>query len=37
MAEAYGWQTPSISNDDALEALLELNGTQVTNDGLLAR
>ena len=33
VAEAYGW-TPSISNDDALEALLELNGTQSRNDGL---
>ena len=36
MAAAYGW-TPSISNDDALEAMLELNGTQITDDGLAAR
>lgn len=33
VAAAYGW-TPSISNDDALEAVLELNGTQSRNDRL---
>ena len=33
VAAAYGW-APSISNDDALEALLELNGTQSRNDRL---
>ena len=30
VAEAYGW-TPSISNDEALDALLELNGTHITD------
>ena len=36
VAEAYGW-TPSISNDDALEALLELNGTDIMDKGHVAR
>ena len=33
VARAYGW-APNISNDDALEALLELNGTQGRNGRL---
>ena len=33
VAVAYGW-SPEISNDGALEALLELNGTQSRNDRL---
>ena len=36
VAEAYGW-TPSISNDEALGALLELNGTGITDKGHVAK
>ena len=36
VAAAYGW-TPSISNDNALEALLELNGRHIKDEGLVAR
>ena len=36
VAGAYGW-APSISNDDALEALLELNGTDITDEWVAAR
>ena len=36
VATAYRW-TPSIFGDDALKALLELNGPKITVEGMVAR